>query len=333
MAVGMAALMGLLFPSAAFERTNKFLNFFNGLGIVGLIVISVFFLKSVCLYCIAYYFFSLINFFLYYKFGIDSEKGFLAQHIRPNIRYLFGIGLLALIGALNIYAFHQAKIEAQGGGVADRIVQQFFKLPKVKNPSVISPYYTVQATENFEDAPIRIIEYADFQCPDCLKLLRDFEDLKEDFGDKMNIVFQFFPLDGKCNTVVDKDKHPQACALSYISAHDPNKFLAIHDEIFDNFNKTRDEEWVLSLARKYGVEDALTDENTRKIVQNIIDTGREYAPTSEQFQYGIRSTPTMIINERMVIGTLPKVQLRAILQAIINQDAKEKKPVFIEDWR
>ncbi|MGD2295982.1 MAG: vitamin K epoxide reductase family protein, partial [Candidatus Aminicenantes bacterium] len=69
MAVGMAALMGLLFPSAAFERTNKFLNFFNGLGIVGLIVISVFFLKSVCLYCIAYYFFSLINFFLYYKFG------------------------------------------------------------------------------------------------------------------------------------------------------------------------------------------------------------------------------------------------------------------------
>ena len=149
----------------------------------------------------------------------------------------------------------------------------------------------------------------------------------------MNVVFQFFPLDGKCNSVVDKDKHPQSCALSYIAAHDPNKFLAIHDEIFDNFNKTRDDEWVKNLAKKYGVEDALTDKNTHKIVHYIINTGREYEPTSERFTYGIRSTPTMIINERMVIGTLPKVQLRAILQAILNQETKDERPTFIEDWR
>jgi uncharacterized membrane protein/protein-disulfide isomerase len=332
-AVGLSSLMGIFFPSEAFERTNKFLNFLNVLGIAGLIFISVFILKSVCLYCIAYYLFSFLNFFLYFKFGIDSEKGFFSQHLRPSLRYLFGIGLLTLFGALSIYAFHQAKIEGQGGGVADRIVQQYFNLPKVKNPSIISPYYTIRATEKFEDAPIRIIEYADFQCPDCLKLFRDFEDLKKDFGDKMNVVFQFFPLDGKCNTVVDKNKHPQSCALSYIVAHDPSKFLAIHDEIFANFEKTRSEEWVLNLARKHGVEDALKDETTRRIVQDIIDTGKEYAPTSDRFEYGIRSTPTMIINERMIIGTLPKVQLRAILQAILSQKEKSERTGFIEDWR
>lgn len=332
-AVGLASLMGIIFPSETFERTNKFLNFFNVLGIAGLIFISVFILKSVCLYCIAYYLFSFLNFFLYLKFGIDSEDGFFSQHLRPNFRYLFGIGLLTLIGALNIFAFHQAKIEAQGGGVANRIVQQYFNLPKVQNPSIISPYFTFQTTERFEDAPIRIIEFADFQCPDCLKLLRDFEDLKKEFGDKMNVVFQFFPLDGKCNTVVDKDKHPQSCALSYIAAHDPKQFLSIHDEIFANMDKTRDDEWVLELARKYGVEDALTDENTKKIVADIINTGREYEPTSERFEFGIRSTPTMIINGRMVIGTLPKVQLRAILQAILDQDEKAARTGFIEDWR
>jgi uncharacterized membrane protein/protein-disulfide isomerase len=332
-AVGLASLMGIFFPSEAFERTNKFLNFFNVLGIAGLIFISVFILKSVCLYCIAYYLFSFLNFFLYLKFGIDSEDGFFSQHLRPNFRYVFGIGLLTLIGALNIYAFHQAKIEAQGGGVANRIVQQYFNLPKVQNPSIISPYFTFQVTERFEDAPIRIIEFADFQCPDCLKLLRDFEDLKKEFGDKMNVVFQFFPLDGKCNTVVDKDKHPQSCALSYIAAHDPKQFLSIHDEIFANMDKSHDDEWVLELARKYGVEDALTDENTKKIVADIVNTGREYEPTSERFEFGIRSTPTMIINGRMVIGTLPKVQLRAILQAILDQDEKAARTGFIEDWR
>ncbi len=332
-AIGLASLMGIIFPSAAFERTNIFLNFFNVLGIAGLIFISLFVLKSICLLCLAFYLFSFINFWLYSRYGIDSEKGFIRRHLQPNMRFLFGIGLLTLIGALNIYAFHHAKIEAQGGGVANRIVQQYFNLPRVKNPSIISPYYTVQATENFDDAPIRIIEWADFQCPDCLKLRNDLEDLKEEFGDKMNIVFQFFPLDGKCNSVQEKNRHPQACDLSFMAAHDPSKFLAIHDEIFDNFNKVRDLNWIKNLAQKYGVEEALKDENTIKIVTDIIDTGKEYKPTSDRFTFGIRSTPTMIINERMVIGTLPKVQLRAIFQAILDQKSKDEKTGFIEDWR
>ena len=334
MAVGMASLMGVIFPSAALERTNKFINFFNVLGIVGLIFISLFIMRSLCLLCAAYYVFSFLNFGLYYKYGIDSEKGFIKQHFQPRVRYLVGIGILTLIGAVNIYAYHQAKIEAQVG-VANKIVQQYFNLPRAKTPSIISPYYTFQAAKNFEDAPIRIVEFADFQCPDCLKLRNDLEYLRKDFGDEMNVVFQFFPLDGKCNKVVEKDLHPQSCALSYIAAHDPSKFRAIHDEIFDNFNKTRSDEWVRSLAQKYGVEDALTDEGTRNIVHNIINTGKEYEPTSERFKYGIRSTPTMIINERMVIGTLPKAQLRAIFRAILNKQkkGKDEAPEFIEDWR
>lgn len=334
-AIGLASLMGILFPSAGFERTNIFLSFFNVLGIIGLIVISIFILQSVCLFCVGYYIFSFINFWLYSKYGIETQKGFIKQYFQPSIRHLFGIGLLTLIGAVGMYSYHQVKIEAQGGGVANRIVQQYFNLPKVKNPSIISPYFTIQATEDFKSAPIRIVEYADFQCPDCLKLRNDLEDLKKDFGDKMNVAFQFFPLDGKCNNVVDKDKHPQACALSYIAAHDPSKFLAIHDEIFDNFRQTRSDEWVESLAQKYGVEEALTDERTKKIVQDIINTGKEYKPTSDRYKHGIRSTPTMILNERMVIGTLPKVQLRAIFKAILQKEekGKDEPPGFIEDWR
>ncbi|UCC41567.1 MAG: thioredoxin domain-containing protein [Candidatus Aminicenantes bacterium] len=334
-AVGIASLMGILFPSQAFERTNKFLNFFNVLGIIGLIFISIFILGSICFFCVAYYIFSFLNFFLFYRYGIDSKKGFIKQHIQPNIRHLVGIGLLTLMGAVGMYAYHQAKIEAQGGGVANKIVQQYFSLPKIKKPSIISPYYTIQATKDFGSAPIRVVEYADFQCSDCLKLRNDLEDLKEDFGDEMNVVFQFFPLDGKCNNVVAKDKHPQSCALSYIAAHDPSKFLAIHDEIFDNMLKTRSDEWVESLAKKYGVEEALTDERTKKIVHDIINTGKEYKPTSDRYKYGIRSTPTMILNERMVIGTLPKVQLRAIFNAILKKEkkGKDESPRFIEDWR
>jgi hypothetical protein len=43
----------------------------------------------------------------------------------------------------------------------------------------------------------------------------------------------------------------------------------------------------------------------------------------------------MIINERMVIGTLPKVQLRAIFKAILDKEkkGKDERSGFIEDWR
>jgi len=338
-AIGTASFMGILFPSPEFERTNKFINFLNVLGILGLIVISLTVLHSICLLCVSFYIFAFINFFLYYRHGIDAGKGFFAQHLRPNFRILFGIGLLTLAGAVTMVLYHEAKIESQGGGVSNRIVQQYFNLPQVEPPSIVSPYYIHQSAENFADAPIRIIEYADFQCPDCLKLKNDLDDLKKEFGDKMNIVFQFFPLDAKCNDVVDKNPHPQACDLCYIAAHDPDKFKAIHDEIFANFNKTRNDGWVRDLAARYGVEAAFTDENTKRIVSDILNTGKEYEPTSDRFTYGIRSTPTMILNERLVIGTLPKVQLRAIFKAIIERELEgregEKKqgPRFIEHWR
>jgi protein-disulfide isomerase len=203
-------------------------------------------------------------------------------------------------------------------------------LPIVESPSVISPYWTARSTENFEDAPIQVIEYADLLCSDCLYLHEQMVQLKEEFKGKINVVFQFFPLDAQCNQVVEKDKHPGACDLSYMAAYDPAKFNAIHDEVFANFQAAKTEEWRAELARKYGVEAALEDAETIALLQSLIETGSEYEKTSEMYSHGIRSTPTMILNNRMVIGTFPIEQLRAIFQALVDEhDGGEK---FMENW-
>jgi hypothetical protein len=87
----------------------------------------------------------------------------------------------------------------------------------------------------------------------------------------------------------------------------------------------------MELARKYGVEDALEDPETKALVHSIINTGAEYEKTADEFAHGIRSTPTMILNNRMIIGTLPYQQLRAIFQTLV--DAHEKGgQKFIENW-
>jgi len=331
--VGALVALGALFPSRAFEQTNKSISLLNALGVVALFVYSVFFLKSLCLLCSGYYLFSLLSFFLYWKYGLkDAKPRALEGFLAPSIKYLVVFAVVILAGAYGFQLFYAAKKDAQIGGVAARVVKEYYSLAKVNTPSLISPYWAATATERFEDAPIQVIEYADFLCPDCLFLYQELSRLKKEYKGKINIAFQFFPLEAKCNSVVDKDKHPGACDLSYIAAYDPAKFSQIHDEIFSNFKQAKNPEWRLELARKYGVEAALTDQATHELVQRIINTGAEYEKTSDQYAHGIRSTPTMIINNRMVIGTLPYAHLKAIFESLLAGGEKSGDRRFIENW-
>jgi len=334
--IGTLVILGTLFPSVAFERTNKSLSLLNGLGVVGLLIYSVFFLKSLCLLCSGYYLFSLISVFLFWKFGLAGEKRGVAGKVRaflvPSVKYLAIFAVITFIGAYGFRLFYEAKQEAQLGGVATRVVKEYYSLAEVKNPSLISPFWTAKATERFEDAPIRVVEYADFLCPDCWYLNEQLKKLKKEYQGKINIAFQLFPLESKCNNVVEKNLHPGACDLSYLAAYDPAKFNSIHDEIFANFARAKSPEWRLQLAKKYGVEAALDDQKTKDLVQQILNTGAEYEKTSEKFSHGIRSTPTMIINNRMVIGTLPYAHLKAIFESLLTEEEKAGGLKFMENW-
>jgi uncharacterized membrane protein/protein-disulfide isomerase len=334
MFMGGLVALGAVFPTTSFERTNKTLALINVVGVIGLFFFSILFLRSLCLVCTLYYAFAIASFALFAAYGIDKgEPGFLRGYLRPSMKHLTTYGVVMLAGAYGYASFHDAKKEAQSGGVAARVVQEYYALEQVELPSFISPFLTVRSTERFEDAPIRIIEYGDLLCPDCLYLREQLSKLKEEFEGKINIAFQFFPLEGKCNSVVEKDLHPGVCDLTYMAAHDPEKFLAIHDEIFDNFQAAKyDPEWRAELGRRFGVEAALTDSATIDLVHRIMNTGREYEKTDEQYAHGIRSTPTMILNNRMLIGTLPYQQLRAIFRALVDEHEGETTQPFMENW-
>ncbi len=333
MFLGALVVFGTIFPSAAFERTNKSLSLLNILGVISLFTYAVAVSGSLCLLCTGFYFFSILNFLLYQKYGIDkNKKNLISRWGQPALKLLVVFGIIAAAGAYGFIQYHEARKEAQTG-VAVNIVKQFYELPQVPWPSVISPYWIVKSTENFEDAPIRIVAYSDLLCPDCLYLSQQFDRLKEEFKGQLNIAFQFFPLEGLCNSVVPaKAKlHPGACEMAYIAAYDPEKFLAIHDEVWANFRAARTPEWRLELAKKYGVESAYNDPKTKEIIVELVNTGEEYEKTSEDHPYGIRSTPTLIINNRMIIGTLPYEHLKAIFQALVEEHEGGPR-TFIENW-
>jgi uncharacterized membrane protein/protein-disulfide isomerase len=323
--LGLLVALGAVFPSPSLERTNASLSLLNVLGVIALFAYSVFVLHDLCLLCSGYYLFSILSFILFASSALGRG---LTRFLRPSLKLLAVLAVLTLAGAYGFVQYHQVMNEARGG-TGQQIVKQYFELPPVKPPSLISPFWTARATDRFDAAPIQVIEYADFLCSDCLVLNQQLDQLKKEFEGKINIAFQFFPLEARCNKVVDKDFHPGACDLAFLAAHDPSKFLTIHDEIFANFNYARDPAWRLNLARRYGLEEAFRDPLTQDLVRRIIDTRAEYEKTSNPSAYGIHSTPAMIINNRLVIGTLPIQDLRAIFQALVEErEAGDRK--FLE---
>lgn len=331
--LGIIFCLGAAFPSRRWEATNSFLSFWNGLGVLALFVYSVFFLKSLCLLCSGYYLFSLLAFFFFFL----SQKPFRPRWVqfgRPSIAVLLALAILTASGAYGFHLFYAAKEEAHVGR-AMKVVKEFYELPLIKYPSILSPAWVVRSTDRFEDAAIQMVIYGDFLCPDCQFLAHQLEKMRQEFGGKMNVVFQFFPLEARCNDVVDKNLHPGACELAYVAAyvaiHHPQRFVALHDEIFANLRAARSPEYRMDLARKYEAEAALTDPEIQALVHQIIETGKEYEKTSERYAYGIRSTPTVIINNRMIIGTLPDYQLRAIFQALVEEKETGSRK-FLEHW-
>ena len=330
MLLGGLVIQGAVFPSPGLERTNRTLALLNILGVAALVVYSVASLRSLCLLCAGFYLFSLLSFVLFWRYDGQAHGSFRRRWLSPSARTLVTFGVIGLTAAWGTSLYHEARRDAQAGGAAARAVEQFYSLERVAWPSVISPAWTVRSSERFEDAPIRIVEYGDLLCSDCRFLAGQLDRLEEEFAGKLNLAFQFFPLEARCNSVVEKDLHPGACELAYMAAYDVRRFREIHDEIFANFQEAKSSaEWRRELGRRYGVEAALRDRGTQDLVQRLIATGREYEKTSAEHAHGIRSTPTMIINNRMIIGTLPYEQLRAIFQALVDEAGGRR---FMESW-
>jgi protein-disulfide isomerase/uncharacterized membrane protein len=329
--VAAAAVLGVLFPSPAFERTNTSISLLNAVLALGLIAYSVIGLRSLCLLCTSYGIFALLNFLLYWEFGLGRDDSFARRYLLPSPKLLATLATITVLAAAAVTHHHGTLRAAQAGQVATGVVSQFFALSPVPEPSVVSPYRVIDSADRFHDAPVRVIEYSDFLCSDCLYLSDQVHRLERDFPGQINWAFQFFPLEAACNDVVEKDKHPGACELAYIAAHQPARFREVHDEIFANYRAARTPEWRADFARRIGAEGAAADPATRALVHTLIRTGTEYERTSEQYSHGIRSTPTLIINGRMIIGTLPYEQLRAIVQAVLDERTGRGRR-YLESW-
>ena len=323
--LGLLLCLGAVFPSPGMERTNHYLLLVNLLVALAVLLISIWYLRTLCMLWVGYSIFSLLALAIFTKFGTTPRPKTLWRYtIDFSPPHLVVIAILGTLGAIGIGLFHETNMEA-------RAVEQYFGLAPVKLPSFMSPFWVVRSTPRFEDAPIQILEFSDFLCDDSAYVAQQLARVERDYPGKMNVVLQIYPEEALCNKVIGKDKHPGACEAAYmVAAYGPDKFRQIHDDFFAHYDAAADPAWRHERAQHYGVETSMNSAAVQDLVQQMIQTGSEYEPTSKQYPYGIRSTPIVILNNRMVIGTYSYLELRAIIKALLDRQQGQVK--FMEEW-
>lgn len=164
-----------------------------------------------------------------------------------------------------------------------------------------------------EDAPVTIIEFADFRCGYCLRhFLQTLPIIDKEYIaiGKVRYVFRNFPILGV---------QSRWAALAAECAHEQGRFWEYHDKLFtltqqgQEFVRSR----LKSVAAELGLDSAQFD--------SCLDSSKYLDEVQEDFALGqsegVTGTPAFLINGKLLVGAQPIERFREL----IEQELAEKK--------
>jgi protein-disulfide isomerase len=139
------------------------------------------------------------------------------------------------------------------------------------------------------DAPVKIVEFADFQCPHCKRASEALKTVRQKFGDKVVHYFKHYPLKA----------HPQAelAARASIAAHRQGEFWPMHDLLFQH-QRSLSRQKIMSFARQLGLN--ISEFKAALKAPSVLGLIR--ADKREARDADISGTPAIFINGQTHIG-------------------------------
>jgi protein-disulfide isomerase len=155
------------------------------------------------------------------------------------------------------------------------------------------------------DAPVQIVEFADYQCPVCGQFANEVvPQIIEDFvvTGKATFEFQAFPFLGATDPASPGNESVQA-AEAAMCALDQGKFWEYNHLLFENQDGENDgafsDEHLKAFAAELGLDQATFD--------TCLDSGTHQQQVLDEFAdgqaSGVNSTPTILINGQPVYYT------------------------------
>ncbi|HJS19449.1 MAG TPA: thioredoxin domain-containing protein [Anaerolineales bacterium] len=162
-----------------------------------------------------------------------------------------------------------------------------------------------------EDAPVTVIEFADFQCPYCTGAESIVKQIVSQYPGKIKFIYRHFPLSAI---------HPHAMqsAMASECANEQGKFWEMHDLIFHRQQNLKgdnlsNEDFFVNIAREIGIDVfSFNDCLDRQAFNDYISQD-----ISDGLKYGVNRTPTFFVNREKVVGvsSLESAIVKAIEEA------------------
>ena len=154
---------------------------------------------------------------------------------------------------------------------------------------------------------VKIVEYSDFQCPYCTRFHNTMNEVKDFYGDRVEIEFKHFPLDSI-------HKNARSAAEASECAREQGKFWEFADELFANQRSIKDEYYSV-VAFKIGLDE--------KKFKECVDE-RRYKSKVETDQVegkkiGVKGTPGSTINGELIKGAKPFEDLKEIIDKKLSK--------------
>ncbi len=160
---------------------------------------------------------------------------------------------------------------------------------------------------DWDNAPIQIVEFSEFQCPYCSRVNPTMDQVKETYGDKVAITFRDFPL--PMHKEAGKASEAGHCAT------DQGKFWEMHDLMFENQRGLQ-----VDKLKGYAVEVGLDATAFNECLDSGKYADRVEANKAAGEKVGVSGTPAFFINGQFLNGARPFESF----QEVIDGELKAK---------
>jgi protein-disulfide isomerase len=257
------------------------------LASLGLIGVSIE-LGAFCLFCVSLYLVAALvagaSVMAVRPQGFKPKDAFRASELTVAILVgglALGAGTWALSGQQSTAA---AAVKGQDPDEADWTA--LFEIPMgTVNPSSRAPSW------GKPDAPILIVEWADYECPHCARTAKEIKKVLAKHP-QAQLQHRHYPLSSECNPVMTEPMHQDACgaARAAICAQGQGRFWELSDQMFKNQTHLSPDDITFMVKRlqldQEAFDECLTSADTAsRLAEDIEDANTA----------GLSSTPTLYV--------------------------------------
>lgn len=323
------------------EEIFEVSSFFSLVGIIaslGLFYISKFEIGVLCPVCLGVYATNALNLGLVYwcrpkgkgylggvRDGFFTLLGFIFEGISTKARargpVLRLLAIFILTAGVGVYSLRDT--------LSIRFLATFTAEPEWSKEPVkdirldTSPSPTQDYSQGPLDAPLKLVEFADYECPACQALSLVLSELLKKYEGRVHYTFKNYPLDMACNPALTNPIHEHACYAAYLSrcAGAQGKFWEMNEYLFDTGIKSSELEGdALKKKMEAGIKELNLDE---KVTETCLASEETKNKISSDIQegdaLGLTGTPTIFINGR-IVRDISSESLNSIFEQVLGSE-------------